>query len=403
MNTEMEDYSDSEESDQESLDSVPTGVLQYNSKNLEVVTGYPKTISPLVMEPLRERCATCARTNELVISIPECLNTSFEVDKTNSSTPEHHFNEIVKSAKMPHAVACTKAGLMSFDTKRPYDEGHLYAGLIANNAKAYYNAEAYERGCIRSHAQINAHELSQTVDNVGGERCSNDEQCNCAVIGWHDADEHRPKPGYLLYTSTSSTLSHTSQCATQIQTAPVTVSHAPPHGTMNNCCDPKIGQSQNSVAIVNVRASPRETILENASATISRTTPCETMTNNASANVNLNSMSSTPERIELVTLPPPHIIPCATQLQPAFATRPEPPPRSFKLKNMSSSGCQNQDTDNTVPEPGQDNAKTSAVFKDNKTTSAPKGFNHLPQVKGEKSVGPVCYPSTPATTRFSVA
>ena len=92
INTEMEDYSDSEESDQESFDSLPTGVLQCNSDNLEVVTVYPKTIAPVVMEPLRERCATCAKTDELVISSPECLNTSFEVDKINSSTPEHHNN-----------------------------------------------------------------------------------------------------------------------------------------------------------------------------------------------------------------------------------------------------------------------------------------------------------------------
>ena len=83
---------------------------------------------------------------------------------------------------MPHAVACTKAGLMSFDTKRPYDEGHLYAGLTANNAKAYSNAEAYDRGCTRGHAQVNAHEPSQSVDNVWGEKCSNDEQCNCAKL-----------------------------------------------------------------------------------------------------------------------------------------------------------------------------------------------------------------------------
>ena len=78
---------------------------------------------------------------------------------------------------------------------------------MANSAKAYSNAEAYEGGCIRGHAQVNAHELSHSVDNIWGEKCSNDEQCNCAEIGRHDADEHCPKLGHLSYTSTSSTLS----------------------------------------------------------------------------------------------------------------------------------------------------------------------------------------------------
>ena len=104
IHDEMEDYSDPEESDQESFNSLqPAGEFRCISNDQEVVTGYPKTIAPLVMEPLRERCATCAKTNELVNSGPEYLVTSFEVDKTNRSNPEHHNNAIVKSAKRPHA------------------------------------------------------------------------------------------------------------------------------------------------------------------------------------------------------------------------------------------------------------------------------------------------------------
>ena len=70
-------------------------------------------------------------------------------------------------------------GLMSLDTKRPYDEGHLCAGLTVNNAKAYSNAEAYDKGCIRGHAQVNAHELSHFVDNVRGE---NAQMMNNAIV-----------------------------------------------------------------------------------------------------------------------------------------------------------------------------------------------------------------------------
>ena len=114
----------------------------------------------------------------------------------------------------------------------------------------------------------------------------------------------------------------------------------------------------------------------------------------------------------LVASPPQHISPCATQLQDASALSivshtsqcatpmqtasartPMPPPRQskskkitdvgYQCKNMSGSGEQHQDQYTNVPTPGQGNTKTSAVIKDNDTTSAPKGFNHLPQVKGE--------------------
>ena len=284
---------------------------------------------------------------------------------------------------------------------------------MANSAKAYSNAEAYEKGCTRSHAQVNPHDLSHSVDNMWREKCSNDEQCNCAEIGRHDADEHCPKPGHTQPASTSSTLSHTSQFATQIQTASTTVSHAP----------------------------PRETIHETASATIDRTIQCETMTINALASIHKNSMSSQRELIEMVASPPQHSSPCALQLQDASALSvlshtspcatqltnasakiPMPPPRQSKSKkitdlsyqcknvsgsmnhyrNMFGSGEQHQDQYTNVPTPGQSNTKTSVVFNNNDTTSAPKGFNHLSQLKGEKVAGPVQYPSTQATTNFSL-
>ena len=158
-------------------------------------------------------------------------------------------------------------------------------------------------------------------------------------------------------------------------------------------------------------------------------------------------MSSQRERIELVTLPPQHIEPCATQLQTASAlshtppcatpvqtasalshtsqcattvqnasaTRPEPPPRSFKSKKITDYGYQtkniaksmaNSSVENAlenVPTPGHNNTKTSAVIlSNNDMTSAPKGFNHLSQLKGERVVGPVGTPSPQATTIFSL-
>ena len=249
-----------------------------------------------------------------------------------------------------------------------------------------------------------------------GGKCSNDEQCNCVDIDRHDADEHCSKPGHLQYTSTSSTLSHTSQCATQIQIASATVSHAHPRETMNIYCGSIIEQSQNAFAIVNVHASPRETINETASANIRQTVPCETMIQNASANILKNSTSSQRERIERVALPPQHISPCATQLQDASARAPMPPPRQSKFKSkmknvakkitdfgyqcktMTGSGEQHQDQYKNVPTLGQSNNKTSAVFNTNDMTSAPKGFNHLPQLKGEKVVA---ISSLQVTTNFN--
>ena len=68
-------------------------------------------------------------------------------------------------------------------------------------------------------------------------------------------------------------------------------------------------------------------------------------------------------------------------------------------KNMANSSIEN--ALENVPTPGQNNTKTSAVLNNNDTTSAPEGFIHLPQLKGEKVVGPVQYPSTQAITNFS--
>ena len=50
-------------------------------------------------------------------------------------------------------------------------------------------------------------------------------------------------------------------------------------------------------------------------------------------------------------------------------------------ENMANSSVAN--ALENVPTSGQNHNKTSTVFNNNDTTSAPKGFNHLPQVKGE--------------------
>ena len=96
----------------------------------------------------------------------------------------------------------------------------------------------------------------------------------------------------------------------------------------------------------------------------------------------------------MVALPPPHITPCATRLSTVSARKPIPLPRSFEQSGM---------IPKKMPIPSPYDNKTSAVFKNDDTTSALKGFNHLPQVKGEKANGPVTFPSLQATTRFSYA
>ena len=49
-----------------------TRAFEYCSipNNQEVVTGYPETIAPLVMDSSRLRCATCAIPKETIVSIP---------------------------------------------------------------------------------------------------------------------------------------------------------------------------------------------------------------------------------------------------------------------------------------------------------------------------------------------
>ena len=331
-----------------------------------------------------------------------------------------------------------------------------------------------------------------------GERCSNDEPCNCAEIGWHGTDEHHSKPEHLQYASAftnptlltlghTSPLQRTSPCATQAITEKLVVSNPEtlvttcnddeiicsipeqlnnefglnaqrPHGVAysnaglmtidterpydkaqlcaglltygakaysnaavhmstnaeahtdaeayeckQSCPNP--GPLQTVSADTEVHVIPRETIDKTASAIIDR----------ASAIVNPNSMSSESERIGMVAIPPPHIEPCATQLQTASATRPEPPPRSFKSKKITDYGYQTKNiakkmADSSVenalenvPTPGQDNTKTSAVIlSTNDTTSALKGFNHLPQLKGERVGGAACIPSMHPTAIFSI-
>ena len=116
-------------------------------------------------------------------------------------------------------------------------------------------------------------------------------------------------------------------------------------------------------------------------------------------------MSSQLERVKMVATPPPHNSSCATQVLITSARKPIPLPRSslvkIKPKNMSGSGCQNKDMFEDVPTPGQDNTKTSAVIINDDTTSAPKGFNHLSQLKGERVGKTAAFPLPQTTSNFS--
>ena len=59
---------------------------------------------------------------------------------------------------------------MSLDAKRTYDEGHLHAFLITNNAKAYANSDAYcynARFGLHACAGPNAHTCNQTSSIPG--------------------------------------------------------------------------------------------------------------------------------------------------------------------------------------------------------------------------------------------
>ena len=104
-----------------------TPEYQTNSNDKEVVTGYPETIAPLVMDSSHLRCATCAITDKTVTSTPETLDATYTDDEIIGSTPEQPYNEFRLNAKRPHTVAYSNADLMTADTKRPYDEAYLCA------------------------------------------------------------------------------------------------------------------------------------------------------------------------------------------------------------------------------------------------------------------------------------
>ena len=57
-----------------------TRAFKYHSipNDQEVVTGYPETIAPLVMDSSHLRCATRANTDKMVTSSPETLNATYE-------------------------------------------------------------------------------------------------------------------------------------------------------------------------------------------------------------------------------------------------------------------------------------------------------------------------------------
>ena len=89
------------------------------------MTGYPETIAPLVMDSSHLRCATCATTDRTAVSSLETLYTTYDDDEIIGSTPGHPNNKFGLSAKRPHAIACSNAGLMTADTKRSYDEAQF--------------------------------------------------------------------------------------------------------------------------------------------------------------------------------------------------------------------------------------------------------------------------------------
>ena len=109
-------------------------------------------------------------------------------------------------------------------------------------------------------------------------------------------------------------------------------------------------------------------------------------------------MSSSQERIDMVASPPQHIGPCATQLTIASARTQVHLPRSRSHSDQSKP----KNWTRIVPRPGPNNNLTSVVIKNNDTTFASMGFNHLPQVKGERIESPVASPSLKATPNFSI-
>ena len=313
-----------------------TPEYQSNSNDQEVVTGYPETIAFLVMDSSHLRCATCANNDKTVTSTP---NTTYIDDEIIGLTPERPNHEFGLNAKRPHAVACLNPGLMTVDTKRPYDEVHLCAGLLtygakaysnaavrmSTNAEAYYNAEAYECSPIAGHLQTAS-----------------------AII-----KVHAPLRETINKTASAITL-HMVTCATTTNNA-LTSIH-------------KSSMSSQQERIDELVASPPQ-----------HTDSCATLLTTASA-------------IKPMPLP--------RQSKSKRITESGYQSKNIR-KNMSSSGCQNKDMFQNVPRPGQYNNKISAVIYNDETTSALKGFNHLSQLKGEKVVGPVCVPPIQTPTNFS--
>ena len=71
-----------------------TRAFEYQSisKDQEVVTGYPETIAPLVMDSSHLRCVTCAITTKTVVSIPENFDMKYEDGEITSSITGHSQN-----------------------------------------------------------------------------------------------------------------------------------------------------------------------------------------------------------------------------------------------------------------------------------------------------------------------
>ena len=172
------------------------------SNDQEVVTGYPETIAPLVMDSSHRRCATCANTDRIVISSPEIPNTAYNDDEIISSISEQPNNEFGSNTKRPHAIAYLNPGLMTADTKRPYDEAHLCAGLLTYGAKAYSNAAVCMSTDAEAYYNAEAYESDQSSPDAGLS------QTTVAI------DEVHAPPRETVNKTASAIISHTATCAT---------------------------------------------------------------------------------------------------------------------------------------------------------------------------------------------
>ena len=105
---------------------------------------------------------------------------------------------------------------MTADTKRPYDEEHLNAGLMANNAEAYPNVDVYGYNDA-----IGLHE--------------------CAELNAHECNQLDSKPEQSHITSAIIT-THAPPRETMNETASVIIEHTVTCGTTNNYCSSMIEQ-----------------------------------------------------------------------------------------------------------------------------------------------------------------